>query len=160
MSWNKNTWAIRFMSNYSLTLLHSERPKLYTILAFLSAIGLRNSQARAYTVCDFTVFSKKAKKTLDFFFLVIFHTDNVLMLESVFTSRNSKGNHFYISLQKLLSKLKLLASKFYEYQKNLFLIHFQCATITVIGTRKPDRFLFSIQFEILFNHACCILRKY
>ena len=25
----------------SLTLLHSERPKLYTILAFLSAIGLR-----------------------------------------------------------------------------------------------------------------------
>ena len=26
---------------FSLTLLHSERPKLYTILAFLSAIGLR-----------------------------------------------------------------------------------------------------------------------
>ena len=25
----------------SLTLLHSERPKLYAILAFLSAIGLR-----------------------------------------------------------------------------------------------------------------------
>ena len=25
---------------YSLTLLHSERPKLYAILAFLSAIGL------------------------------------------------------------------------------------------------------------------------
>ena len=25
----------------SLTLLHSERPKLYTILAFLSAIGLK-----------------------------------------------------------------------------------------------------------------------
>ena len=28
----------------SLTLLHSERPKLYTILAFLSAIGI-NSQS-------------------------------------------------------------------------------------------------------------------
>ena len=27
----------------SLTLLHSERPKLYTILAFLSAIGLKKS---------------------------------------------------------------------------------------------------------------------
>ena len=27
---------------HSLTLLHLERPKLYTILAFLSAIGLRN----------------------------------------------------------------------------------------------------------------------
>ena len=26
---------------YSLTLLHSERPKLHTILAFLSAIGLK-----------------------------------------------------------------------------------------------------------------------
>ena len=25
-----------------LTLLHSEKPKLYTILAFLSAIGLEN----------------------------------------------------------------------------------------------------------------------
>ena len=26
---------------FDLTLLHSERPKLYTILAFLGAIGLR-----------------------------------------------------------------------------------------------------------------------
>ena len=26
---------------FSLTLLHSQRPKLYTILAFLSAVGLR-----------------------------------------------------------------------------------------------------------------------
>ena len=25
---------------YTLTLLHSERPKLYTILVFLSAVGL------------------------------------------------------------------------------------------------------------------------
>ena len=32
-----------------LTLLHSERPKLYAILAFLSAIGLRN---------DFSAFCK------------------------------------------------------------------------------------------------------
>ena len=29
--------------NCSLTLLHSERPKLYTILAFLSAIGLNDN---------------------------------------------------------------------------------------------------------------------
>ena len=29
------------MAQFSLTLLHSERPKLYTILAFQSAIGLR-----------------------------------------------------------------------------------------------------------------------
>ena len=27
-------------SSFSLTLLHSERPKLYAILAFLSAVGL------------------------------------------------------------------------------------------------------------------------
>ena len=27
----------------TLTLLHSERPKLYTILAFLSAIGLKTA---------------------------------------------------------------------------------------------------------------------
>ena len=32
-----------------LTLFHSERPKLYTILAFLSAIGLRN-KVNGYTV--------------------------------------------------------------------------------------------------------------
>ena len=30
-----------------LTLLHSERPKLHTILAFLSAIGLRKEFASA-----------------------------------------------------------------------------------------------------------------
>ena len=32
------------VSTYILTLLHSERPKLYTILAFLSAIGLNFSE--------------------------------------------------------------------------------------------------------------------
>ena len=31
-----------------LTLLHSERPKLYTILAFLSAIGLNNDMKYQY----------------------------------------------------------------------------------------------------------------
>ena len=40
-----NTFAIKKSEllhgiEYRLTLLHSERPKLYTILAFLSAIGL------------------------------------------------------------------------------------------------------------------------
>ena len=29
------------LSQHSFTLLHSERPKLYAILAFLSVIGLR-----------------------------------------------------------------------------------------------------------------------
>ena len=29
------------MSEFHLTLLHPERPKLYTILAFLSAVGLK-----------------------------------------------------------------------------------------------------------------------
>ena len=29
-----------------LTLLHSERPKLYTILAFLNAIGLKAERAK------------------------------------------------------------------------------------------------------------------
>ena len=33
---------LEFLKN--LTLLHSERPKLYTILAFLSAIGLTASK--------------------------------------------------------------------------------------------------------------------
>ena len=28
---------------YCLTLLHSEKPKLYTVLAFLSAVGLRKA---------------------------------------------------------------------------------------------------------------------
>ena len=34
----------------SLTLLHSERPKLYTILAFLSAIGLRKEFVQIYSL--------------------------------------------------------------------------------------------------------------
>ena len=32
--------ALPFMTAFSLTLLHSERPKLHRVLAFLSAIGL------------------------------------------------------------------------------------------------------------------------
>ena len=34
---------------HSLTLLNSERPKLYTILAFLNAIGLRKSQPQHFS---------------------------------------------------------------------------------------------------------------
>ena len=34
-----------------LTLLHSERPKLYTILAFLSAMGLKRSRRFFLCVC-------------------------------------------------------------------------------------------------------------
>ena len=30
---------------FTLTLLHTERPKLYTILAFLSAVGLKKQFA-------------------------------------------------------------------------------------------------------------------
>ena len=33
----------------NLTLLHSERPKLYTILAFLSAVGLNNEDCTCCT---------------------------------------------------------------------------------------------------------------
>ena len=36
-----------------LTLLHSERPKLYTILAFLSAIGLRQHPAKTSSFKNF-----------------------------------------------------------------------------------------------------------
>ena len=39
----KNIVWTHFFS-FSLTLLHTERPKLYAILAFLSAIGLRLDQ--------------------------------------------------------------------------------------------------------------------
>ena len=40
-SQNENVQLLpRNVYPFSLTLLHSERPKLYTILAFLSAIGL------------------------------------------------------------------------------------------------------------------------
>ena len=35
--------CITSTSNEGLNLLHSERPKLYTILAFLSAVGLNQS---------------------------------------------------------------------------------------------------------------------
>ena len=46
---------------FTLTLLHSERPKLYTVLAFLNAIGLKlnfyiSPENRILMVgfCDFT----------------------------------------------------------------------------------------------------------
>ena len=38
---NAQNWLLEDQVLFLLTLLHSERPKLYTILAFLSAIGLR-----------------------------------------------------------------------------------------------------------------------
>ena len=34
--------VFKYLFQVCLTLLHSERPKLYTILAFLSAVGLYN----------------------------------------------------------------------------------------------------------------------
>ena len=40
--------------DYTLTLLHSERPKLYAILVFLSAVGLRKD----FTMCmDYTLWT-------------------------------------------------------------------------------------------------------
>ena len=39
-------------SNFFLTLLHLERPKLYTILAFLCAIGLRSLSGHAMQCLD------------------------------------------------------------------------------------------------------------
>ena len=41
------TWMTNFVQNgsYSLTLLHAERPNLYIVLTFLSAIGLRKEFA-------------------------------------------------------------------------------------------------------------------
>ena len=44
---------------FLLTLLHSERPKLYTILAFLSAIGLR------------CIVKLQVKQQFSFFFLTM-----------------------------------------------------------------------------------------
>ena len=47
-----------------LTLLHSERPKLYTILAFMSAVGLRGCVNLPNQVCQ-TVNSAQENFTLD-----------------------------------------------------------------------------------------------
>ena len=45
---------IVYKSVYKLTLLHSERPKLYTILAFLSAIGLTQKNPEQSLFCETT----------------------------------------------------------------------------------------------------------
>ena len=39
---HKKLWTNFEVCPYTLTLLHSERPKLYTMLAFLSVIGLNS----------------------------------------------------------------------------------------------------------------------
>ena len=41
MSYKKHPFE-SLMDGLSLTLSHSERPKLYTVLAFLNAVGLKN----------------------------------------------------------------------------------------------------------------------
>ena len=58
--------------NLLLTLLHSDRPKLYAILAFLSAIGLSyhsemnpESITQVATITDLLVFTFSIKTPLD-----------------------------------------------------------------------------------------------
>ena len=41
------------MKQYNLTLLHSERPKLYGVLAILSATGLRKSKSAIFISASF-----------------------------------------------------------------------------------------------------------
>ena len=58
-------------ANSSLTLLHSERPKLYTILAFLSAISLRVyhfglSECNRVKVCNFVLSECNRVKSIQF----------------------------------------------------------------------------------------------
>ena len=47
--------CVHFQNREGLTLLHSERPKLYAILAFLSAIGLREQKERDELYLSYTV---------------------------------------------------------------------------------------------------------
>ena len=47
----------------TLTLLHSERPKLYTILAFLSAMGLIKKKKKRRK-CGFCIFNFELNQTL------------------------------------------------------------------------------------------------
>ena len=42
---------------YLLTLLHSERPKLYVILVFLSAIGLTNSPSPRLITLSYSLYT-------------------------------------------------------------------------------------------------------
>ena len=41
-------FAEDYLQKHTLTLLHTDRPKLYTILAFLSVIGLNQFHSREY----------------------------------------------------------------------------------------------------------------
>ena len=49
------------MDNLQLTLLHSERPKLYTILAFLSAIRLIQILMTVMGELSFSLYKKLLK---------------------------------------------------------------------------------------------------
>ena len=57
LSCNLQTRCLR--SNFLLTLLHSERPKLHTILAFLSAIGSKCRSFLSMDACYTKVVSEK-----------------------------------------------------------------------------------------------------
>ena len=56
-----------------LTLLHSERPKLYTILAFLSAIGLNielNCQLINKAENKISCLQSKCKRSMQFYYVI------------------------------------------------------------------------------------------
>ena len=57
-------WYLDVTSDLALTLVHSERPKLYAILAFMSAIGLIKVKSQLFTKVGHTRSAKSEKSVL------------------------------------------------------------------------------------------------
>ena len=61
--WPKLHRALAVLSAIGLTLLHSERPKLYGVLAVLSAIGLRESNTAIFISAKLLYWGHLLKET-------------------------------------------------------------------------------------------------
>ena len=104
--------------NRGLTLLHSERSQLYTILAFLSAIELMSHQKRGHTETGpgFKVSSKRSEKQWISFAIkglvvqLVFHYTFAITVDALNLSFVIYETNFFSSLK----------GRFYFYQPELF----------------------------------------
>ena len=90
---------------YSLTLLHSERPKLYLILAFLSAIRLNSHYATAWT----KLLLKFGRQRFWCFFLFSGHFKCWHIFSSILKVKVESYRKCYYQLKGLLKKLFFIA---------------------------------------------------
>ena len=89
-----------FLLGQIVTLLHSERPKLYIILVFLSAIGLKERIFSSRTNCNL-LHSERPK-----LYIILVFLSAIGLKERIFSSRTNR-NPFTLRKTKIVYHFSL-----------------------------------------------------